>query len=108
VPHAGSRIVVGMAAIGVTLGGISAVMAGIFGKFIDQGRWIPMALIGTAIAEPSMLIAWLKLRQRGLGPILDWCLARIIVQRFGASHGLQRRQSRFRVLLRRREDVYLR
>lgn len=69
-----SRIDVGtVAAIGVALGSISAVLVGIFGKFIDLGQWIPVALIGIviAISGPSMLIAWLKLRQRSLGPILD-------------------------------------
>jgi hypothetical protein len=37
------------------------------------GAWIPLALLGIvlAISGPSMLIAWLKLRQRSLGPILD-------------------------------------
>ncbi|WP_418128164.1 hypothetical protein ABL849_15545 [Variovorax sp. 375MFSha3.1] len=74
VPTAGSRIDVGtVAAIGVALGSISAVLVGIFGKFIDLGQWIPVALAGIviAISGPSMLIAWLKLRQRSLGPILD-------------------------------------
>jgi len=74
VPPAGSRIDVGtVAAIGVALGSISAVLVGIFGKFIDLGQWIPVALAGIviAISGPSMLIAWLKLRQRSLGPILD-------------------------------------
>jgi hypothetical protein len=74
VPTAGSRIDVGtVAAIGVALGSISAVLVGIFGKFIDLGQWIPVALVGIviAISGPSMLIAWLKLRQRSLGPILD-------------------------------------
>ena len=74
VPSAGSRIDVGtVAAIGVALGSISAVLVGIFGKFIDLGQWIPVALAGIviAISGPSMLIAWLKLRQRSLGPILD-------------------------------------
>lgn len=69
-----SRVDVGtVAAIGVALGSISAVLVGIFGKFIDLGQWIPVALIGIviAISGPSMLIAWLKLRQRSLGPILD-------------------------------------
>jgi hypothetical protein len=62
-----------VAAIGVALGSISAVMVGIFGKFIELGPWIPVALLGIilAISGPSMLIAWLKLRQRSLGPILD-------------------------------------
>ena len=75
VPKAGNgRIDVGtVAAIGVALGSISAVMVGIFAKFIDLGAWIPIALAGIvlAISGPSMLIAWLKLRQRSLGPILD-------------------------------------
>ena len=62
-----------MAAIGVALGSLSAVAVGVFGKFIELGPWIPVALIGIilAISGPSMLIAWLKLRQRSLGPILD-------------------------------------
>ncbi len=77
VPTAGratGRIDVGtVAAIGVALGSISAVAVGIFAKFIDLGQWIPVALLGIviAISGPSMLIAWLKLRQRSLGPILD-------------------------------------
>jgi hypothetical protein len=68
------RVDVGtVAAIGVALGSISAVLVAIFGKFIDLGQWIPVALVGivAAISGPSMLIAWLKLRQRSLGPILD-------------------------------------
>ena len=62
-----------VAAIGVALGSLSAVIVGIFGKFIELGPWIPMAIVGIilAISGPSMLIAWLKLRQRSLGPILD-------------------------------------
>lgn len=71
---AAARVDVGtVAAIGVALGSISAVLVGIFGKFIELGPWIPVALVGIvgAISGPSMLIAWLKLRQRSLGPILD-------------------------------------
>lgn len=62
-----------VAAIGVALGSLSAVAVGIFGKFIELGPWIPMAIAGIilAISGPSMMIAWLKLRQRSLGPILD-------------------------------------
>ncbi|MGJ7608824.1 hypothetical protein ACSFA7_31120 [Variovorax sp. LT1R20] len=74
VPRTASRVDVGtVAAIGVALGSISAVLVAIFGKFVDLGQWIPVALIGivAAISGPSMLIAWLKLRQRSLGPILD-------------------------------------
>lgn len=69
-----SRVDVGtVAALGVALGSISAVIVGVFGKFVELGWWIPMAIVGIvlSISGPSMLIAWLKLRQRSLGPILD-------------------------------------
>ena len=69
-----SKIEVGtVAAIGVAMGSISAVLVGVFGKFVELGAWIPLAILGIvlAISGPSMLIAWLKLRQRSLGPILD-------------------------------------
>jgi len=70
----GSKVDVGtVAAIGVAMGSISAVLVGIFGRFVELGAWIPLAIMGIvlAISGPSMLIAWLKLRQRSLGPILD-------------------------------------
>ena len=62
-----------VAALGVALGSISAVMVGLFTKFVDLGWWIPMGVLGIvlSISGPSMLIAWLKLRQRSLGPILE-------------------------------------
>jgi hypothetical protein len=62
-----------VAALGVALGSLSAVAVGVFARFVELGWWIPMALAGVvlAISGPSMLIAWLKLRQRSLGPILD-------------------------------------
>ncbi|MEJ8851556.1 hypothetical protein [Variovorax rhizosphaerae] len=68
------RVDVGtVAAIGVAMGSISAVLVALFSKFIDLGQWIPIAMAGVvlAISGPSMLIAWLKLRQRSLGPLLD-------------------------------------
>ncbi|QHI96620.1 hypothetical protein GT347_00565 [Xylophilus rhododendri] len=70
----GSKVDVGtVAAIGVAAGSISAVLVGVFAKFVELGAWIPLAILGIvlAISGPSMLIAWLKLRQRSLGPILD-------------------------------------
>ncbi|MGI4983437.1 MAG: hypothetical protein ACRYGL_08930 [Janthinobacterium lividum] len=73
-PAAARRIDVGtVAALGVALGSISAVLVGLFGKFIELGWWIPVALLGImlAISGPSMVVAWLKLRERSLGPILD-------------------------------------
>ena len=69
-----SRIDVGtVAALGVALGSISALLVGVFAKFVDLGWWIPVALlvIILAISGPSMIIAALKLRMRSLGPMLD-------------------------------------
>ncbi|NLF17868.1 MAG: hypothetical protein GX595_11515, partial [Lentisphaerae bacterium] len=62
-----------VAAIGVALGSIGTFLAMIFAKFAELGWWIPVALLGIVlvISGPSMLIAWMKLRQRNLGPILD-------------------------------------
>jgi hypothetical protein len=62
-----------VAALGVALGSIGTFLSLIFAKFVDLGWWIPVAIIGIilVISGPSMLIAWMKLRQRNLGPILD-------------------------------------
>ena len=59
-----------VAALGVALGSISAVLVGIFGKFIDLGPWIPVALVGliAAISGPSMMIAWLCCASAAWGP----------------------------------------
>jgi len=63
-----------LAAIGLVLTTLLAALGGIFGAFAKLPLWqMPVAIIGImlAISIPSMLIAWLKLRQRNLGPILD-------------------------------------
>jgi hypothetical protein len=41
--------------------------------FLDLGPWMPVGIVGLllAISGPSMFIAWLKLRTRNLGPVLD-------------------------------------
>lgn len=81
------------AAIGLALAAIGSAVAGIFGSFLALKWWqMPLALSGVmlAISGPSMLIAWLKLRQRNIGPILDaagWAVnarARLNIP-FGAS-----------------------
>ena len=62
------------AAIGLALGAIGTAVASILGGFLALPVWqMPLALGGIvlAISGPSMLIAYLKLRQRNLGPILD-------------------------------------
>ncbi|WP_119153412.1 hypothetical protein [Caldimonas tepidiphila] len=71
---AARRVDVGtVAALGVALGSLSTVAVGVFAKFVELGWWIPVAVLGIvlAISGPSMLIAWLKLRQRSLAPLLD-------------------------------------
>jgi hypothetical protein len=92
-PPVSKKIDIGtVAALGVAIGGIGAMLAGIFGAIFGLGKWLPFGLIGLllAISGPSMAIAWLKLRKRNLGPILDannWAVngsARINVA-FGAA-----------------------
>lgn len=62
-----------LAAIGVAVGGISAVLGGLLEAFFGLGIWMPFGILGLMllISGPSMLIAGLKLRRRSLGPILD-------------------------------------
>ncbi len=62
------------AAIGLALGAIGTAVAAIIGAFMALPWWQkPIALVAVMIliSGPSMIIAWLKLRQRNLGPILD-------------------------------------
>ena len=73
-PVAAKRVDVGtVAAIGVALGSIGGFLAALATKFIDLGFWMPfgVAAIILMISGPSMILAYLKLRQRNLGPILD-------------------------------------
>ncbi len=62
-----------VAAIGVAVGGIGTFVGLIVTKFLDLGIWMPLGILGVLliVSGPSMLIAWLKLRQRNLGPLLD-------------------------------------
>jgi len=81
-----------VAAIGVAVGGIATFFSSILATFFGLGMWMPLGLLALllAISGPSMLLAWLKLRQRNIGPILDangWAvnaMARINVP-FGAA-----------------------
>ncbi len=60
--------------IGVALGSIGTMLAAIFAKVLDLSWWqYPLVLVALVlvISLPSMLIAWLKLRQRTLGPVLE-------------------------------------
>ncbi len=60
--------------IGVALGSIGTMLAAIFARVLDLAWWqYPLVVVGLilVISLPSMLIAWLKLRQRTLGPILE-------------------------------------
>ena len=73
-PAIAKKVDVGtVAAIGVALGSIGGFLAALATKFIDLGFWMPfgVAAIILMISGPSMILAYLKLRQRNLGPILD-------------------------------------
>lgn len=63
-----------LAAIGLVLTTLLAALGGIFGKIAGLAWWqIPLALLALLImiSTPSMIMAYLKLRRRNLGPILD-------------------------------------
>lgn len=92
-PEHKPKIDVGVvAALGVAVGGITAAMGALLQAFFGLGIWMPLGVVAIVllISGPSMIIAWLKLRQRNLGPLLDangWAVnakARINIP-FGAS-----------------------
>jgi hypothetical protein len=63
-----------VAALGVAVGGISTAFGLLLGSIVQLHGWkIPAVVAGITlvISGPSMLIAWLKLRQRTLGPLLE-------------------------------------
>lgn len=62
------------AAIGLAIGAIGTVAAALVGGFVALKWWqMPLALVGLLliISGPSMVMAWFKLRNRTLGPLLD-------------------------------------
>ena len=66
-----------VAALGVAFGSIGTFIGLIFGKIMDVVQLGPFAILGALlgvvamISGPSMLLAFIKLRKRNLGPILD-------------------------------------
>jgi len=63
-----------IALISLALGSLAAAFAGIIGFLKGFEQWqVPLVIAGImlVISAPSMAIAWLKLRKRNLGPILD-------------------------------------
>ncbi len=62
------------AAIGLALGALGAALAAVLTGFMSLTWWqMPLAILGimVIISGPSVVLAWLKLRRRNLGPILD-------------------------------------
>ncbi len=81
-----------IAALGVGAAGIGGMIGGVVTGFLNLKGLMPLGVLAIIliISGPSMLLAWLKLRKRNLGPILDangWAVnarAKINVP-FGAS-----------------------
>jgi len=62
------------AAIGLAIGAIGTMLAAVLTGILKLAWWqipILIAVVILAISLPSVLLAWLKLRKRNLGPILD-------------------------------------
>lgn len=62
-----------IALIGTAIGGISAMVGALLDKLLGLGPWLPLGVLGLVflISGPAMLLAYMKLRQRNLAPILD-------------------------------------
>ncbi len=64
-----------IAAIGVGAGALGTVFGGLVSGFLGLQPWwaklVAVAGVALVISGPSVIIAWLKLRQRTLGPVLD-------------------------------------
>jgi hypothetical protein len=81
-----------IAALGVGAAGLGGMVGGLLTGFLNLKGLMPLGVLAIVllISGPSMVLAWLKLRKRNLGPILDangWAVnakARINVP-FGAS-----------------------
>ena len=74
-PTASNKIDTGtLAAIGLVLTTLMGALGAIFAKVFGLPLWqIPIVLVGLmlAISMPSVIMAWLQLRKRNIGPILD-------------------------------------
>ncbi len=81
-----------VAALGVGAAGIGGMVGGLLTGFLNLKALMPLGILAIIllISGPAMILAWLKLRKRNLGPILDangWAVnakARLNVP-FGAS-----------------------
>lgn len=62
-----------IALIGTAVSGVSGMIGVFLGTLLGLGIWMPLGILGIVllISGPSMLLAYLKLRQRNLAPILD-------------------------------------
>jgi hypothetical protein len=64
-----------IAALGVGVGALGTLLGGFVSGFMDLQPWwaklVAVAGMVLLVSGPSMFMAWLKLRQRTLGPVLD-------------------------------------
>jgi hypothetical protein len=62
-----------IAMISLAIGAVVGAIGGLVAMVVGMGLWAPLGVLGLllAISGPSMVLAWMKLRQRNLGPILD-------------------------------------
>jgi hypothetical protein len=69
------RMVGIIAALGVGVGALGTLLGGFVSGFTNLQPWwaklVAVAAVVLLVSGPSMFMAWLKLRQRTLGPVLD-------------------------------------
>ena len=64
-----------VAALGVGVGALGTLLGGFVTGFLElEPWWTKLVAVGgvmLVVSGPSLLLTWLKLRQRNLGPVLD-------------------------------------
>jgi hypothetical protein len=62
-----------IAVISLAIGAVIGAFGGLVAMLVGMGVWMPVGIAALllAISGPSMILAYMKLRQRNLGPILD-------------------------------------
>jgi MFS family permease len=63
-----------LAAISIAIGALGSAIAAVATGFLKLAWWqMPLVLVGLmlAVSGPSVILAWLKLHRRNIGPLLD-------------------------------------
>ncbi len=102
-----------IAALGVGIGALGTLLGGFVSGFMDLQPWwaklVAVAGMVLVVSGPSTFMAWLKLRQRTLGPVLDatgWAVNGRVKVNIPLGNALTARATLPRGAIRSLEDPY--